>query len=154
MAVRSNKFHRWCIWEDWLKIIGNQGPKWDADQGEPGLFSRTWSKFGGLGIRRRIYKACVVSNSFYTPFQPSGQLIPTWIVLMLFISGVCAQSQIYPLLYLGAMQQGWARTNNEQVRIQLQESLLSDEIRLHQLITTFGVHFAYTHTTPCTHSVL
>ena len=101
MAVRSNKFHRWCIWEDWLKILGNQGPKWDADQGEPGLFSRTWSKFGGLGIRRKIYKACVVSNFFYTTFPPSGQLIPTWIVLMLFISGVCAQSQIYPLLYLG-----------------------------------------------------
>ena len=99
MAVRSSKFlvvFGRIDWKYWETRARSETQTRESQGCFPELEASLEAEvFVGRFIKRVLFP------NFFTTFPPSGQLIPTWIVLMLFISGVCAQSQIYPLLYSG-----------------------------------------------------
>jgi hypothetical protein len=93
---------------------------------------RVW-RHAGLSVRKklRIYKACVVSKLIYnlsTLWLTDSQLNH---VDSFHFRCLRAIANI-PTTW-GAMQQGITRVSNHEVRMQLRETLLSQEIRLHQL---------------------
>lgn len=93
---------------------------------------RVW-RHAGLGLRYklRIYKACVVSKLLYnlsTLWHTKSQLASVDAFHFR-----CLRSIVQIPTTWGATQQGLATTSNKDVRIRLRETLLSDELRLHQL---------------------
>ena len=115
---------------------GKPGPEVRRRIGEAGQvfqkLKRVW-RHAGLSVRKklRIYKACVVSKLIYnlsTLWLTDSQLNH---VDSFHFRCLRAIANI-PTAW-GAMQQGITRVSNHEVRMQLRETLLSQEIRLHQL---------------------
>ena len=93
---------------------------------------RVW-RHAGLSVRKklRIYKACVVSKLIYnlsTLWLTDSQLNHVDSFHFRCLRAIASIPTTW-----GAMQQGITRVSNHEVRMQLRETLLSQEIRLHQL---------------------
>ena len=115
---------------------GKPGPEVRRRLGEARVafqnLKRVW-RHAGLSVRRkiRIYKACVVSKLLYN--LSTLWLTNTQMDSVDAFHCRCLRSIANIPTTWGAMQQGKARVSNEEVRAQMHETLLSDEIRLHQL---------------------
>ena len=93
---------------------------------------RVW-KHAGLSTKKKlqIYKSCVVSKLLYN--MSTLWLTETQLNSIDAFHYKCLRSIANIPTTWGAMQIGVARTSNEAVRAKLNETLLSDEVRLHQL---------------------
>ena len=90
-------------------------------------------RHAGLSTKEKlqIYKACVVSKLLYN--MSTLRLTETQLHSIDAFHYKCLRSIASMPTTWGAMQIGVARTSNEAVRVKLNETLLSDEVRLHQL---------------------
>ena len=110
---------------------GRPGPEVRRRIGEARA-KRVWRRAGLSKLKKlQIYRACIVSKLIYN--LSTLWLTETQTRQVDSFHYRCLRSIANIPTTWGAMQMGVARTTNEQVRETLQETLLSDEVRLHQL---------------------
>ena len=119
-----------------IEATGKPGPEVRRRIGEAKIvfrsLKRVW-RHAGLSRHRKlqIYKACVVSKLLYN--FSTLWLTDTHMNSIDTFHYRCLRSIANIPTTWGAMQIGIPRTSNEAVRDMLGETLLSDEVRLHQL---------------------